>query len=52
MTREQLVFTATRLHDETGCICDRRYVLSCPKLAAAILSLAERPAGQRDTERP
>lgn len=39
-TRTLLVEAATAIHDEQGCSCDRRYLMSCPRLAAAILGLA------------
>lgn len=50
VTRDQLVAAATAAHDEQGCGCDRRYLMSCPKFAAAILSLGKQaPAAE---ERP
>lgn len=36
-TREELIEVATGLHDEGGCSCDRRYLMSCPNMANAIL---------------
>lgn len=38
-TREELIAEATRIHDEQGCGCDPKYLMSCPRLAQAILSL-------------
>ena len=37
LTREQRIAAATELHDREGCTCDRRYLMSCPRMAAAIL---------------
>lgn len=44
---DRLLSGAKVLHDET-CSCDPRYLMSCPKMAAAILSGAKTtaPAGQ------
>lgn len=28
---------ALKLHDAEGCTCDRRYIMSCPNMAQAIL---------------
>lgn len=36
-TREELIEVAAGLHDEGGCSCDRRYLMSCPNMANAIL---------------
>jgi hypothetical protein len=36
-TREELIKVATHLHDETGCQCDPKYLMSCPNMASAIL---------------
>lgn len=43
MTREELIEAATKVHDDQGCGCDRRYLMSCPRLAAAVLEVARRP---------
>jgi hypothetical protein len=47
-TREELIEVATGLHDVTGCSCDRRYLMSCPNMANAVLQagkvIRERPA--------
>lgn len=37
MTREELIEVAAGLHDEDGCSCDPRYLMSCPNMANAIL---------------
>ena len=37
--REELIARATREHNKL-CSCDPRYLMSCPKMAAAILALA------------
>jgi hypothetical protein len=37
LTREKLIEVAAGLHDEAGCSCDRRYLMSCPQMASAIL---------------
>lgn len=48
--REELIEVATRLHDESGCGCDRRYLMSCPAMAGAILQagrvIREQAAGR------
>lgn len=43
LTREQIIAQATAIHDEQRCGCDRRYLMSCQRLAAAILGLASPP---------
>lgn len=30
VTREELIEVAASLHDDTGCSCDPRYLMSCP----------------------
>lgn len=35
--RERLIAAATELHDREGCSCDRKYLMSCPNMANAIL---------------
>lgn len=37
LTREELIAAATVLHDREGCSCDRKYLMSCPNMASAIL---------------
>jgi len=37
LTREELTEVAAGLHDETGCSCDPRYLMSCPSMANAVL---------------
>lgn len=37
LTREELIEVAAGLHDETGCSCDPRYLMSCPSMANAVL---------------
>lgn len=37
LTRQELIEVAASLHDEAGCSCDRRYLMSCPNMANAIL---------------
>jgi hypothetical protein len=39
MTREEIVAEATRRHNATGCRCDRRYIMSCPQMASAVLEM-------------
>lgn len=36
-SREEIIAAATRIHDDEGCNCDRKYLMSCTRLAAAIL---------------
>ena len=40
--RNKLLAEGIRIHDEQGCSCDRKYIMSCPNLAAAILSLGDK----------
>lgn len=51
LTRERLIEVGAGLHDETGCPCDRRYLMSCPGMASAILQagtvIREREGGGR-----
>ncbi|MEU4558394.1 hypothetical protein AB0F72_08390 [Actinoplanes sp. NPDC023936] len=42
MTRDQLLAAATVIHDEQGCTCDRKYLMSCWRMAVAIVGLASR----------
>lgn len=48
-TREEVIAVATHLHDESGCGCDPKYLMSCPNMANAVLRagrvIRERPAG-------
>ncbi len=37
LTREELIAAATVLHDEECRSCDRKYRMSCPNMARAIL---------------
>jgi hypothetical protein len=37
LTREELIAAAAHLHDESGCQCDPKYLMSCPAMASAIL---------------
>jgi hypothetical protein len=37
VTREELIAAAAELHDQEGCSCDRKYLMSCPRMASAIL---------------
>lgn len=46
MNREELIARAKPEHDKV-CSCDPRYLMSCPKMAAAILALAKPAAGSR-----
>lgn len=44
MDRAALIEAATEEHDRAGCRCDRKYLMSCVNLAAAILRVgAPRP---------
>ncbi len=36
-TREEIIEAARRIHDREGCGCDRKYLMSCARMAAAIL---------------
>lgn len=36
-TREELIAKATKIHNDEGCGCDPKYLMSCPKFATAIL---------------
>jgi hypothetical protein len=38
--RAAILAEATRIHDEQGCTCDRKYLLTCSRLQRAILGLA------------
>jgi len=40
-TREAIIAVATAVHDQE-CGCDPRYLMSCPRMAAAILAGARR----------
>jgi hypothetical protein len=42
MNREEILNKAILIHDSQGCGCDRKYLMSCPNLAAAILTVPER----------
>lgn len=42
MTREEIIAAAIVIHDDTGCRCDRKYLMSCAHMVTAILSLAKR----------
>lgn len=35
--RDQLLTAAGRIHNQAGCGCDPKYLMSCPRMAAAIL---------------
>lgn len=37
LTREELIAAATVLHDEECRSCDRKYRMSCPNMASAVL---------------
>ncbi len=41
MEREKLIAAATKIHDRKGCSCDRRYIMSCPRMAAAVLKVPQ-----------
>jgi hypothetical protein len=47
LSRAELIAAATRIHDDQGCGCDPRYLMSCRRLANAILSLTRRAEGAR-----
>lgn len=36
LTREQIIAAATKIHDDGGCQCDRKYLMSCPRMASAV----------------
>ena len=40
-TREELIAVATHLHDESGCGCDPKYLMSCPNMANAVLQAGQ-----------
>lgn len=39
LTREQILAAAIAVHDEQGCGCERKYLMICQNLVAAILGL-------------
>ena len=39
--RKQIIAAATKIHDDGGCHCDRKYLMSCTRMASAILSTAK-----------
>jgi hypothetical protein len=41
LTREELIKVAAGLHDEAGCGCDPRYLMSCPNMAGAVLQAGQ-----------
>jgi hypothetical protein len=47
-SREELIRKATEIHDQKGCHCDRKYLMSCPNLANAILQLGNRKEPEND----
>jgi hypothetical protein len=46
-SREEIIARARRVHDESGCSCDRRYIMSCPRMTAAVLA-----QGREEAENP
>jgi hypothetical protein len=42
--RADLLEKATKIHDSEGCGCDRKYLMSCPRFAAAILASGQAAA--------
>lgn len=48
-SREEILAVATHLHDESGCGCDPKYLMSCPHMAAAVLE-AGRVIRERDAD--
>jgi hypothetical protein len=42
MDEEQIIAEATEIHDRECNSCDRKYRMSCPKMAIAILSLNQK----------
>lgn len=47
--RDIILEAALRKHDEDGCTCDRRYVMSCMRLAQAVLVVGSRSSGEPGT---
>jgi hypothetical protein len=47
VTREEVIALATHLHDESGCSCDPKYLMSCNKMPNLVLE-----AGRIIRERP
>jgi hypothetical protein len=39
MEREEIIARAIHIHDEAGCGCDPKYIMSCPNMANAILQV-------------
>lgn len=40
---ETLLADAKKLHDESGCKCDPKYIMSCSRMANAILQARRKP---------
>ncbi|HEY2075191.1 MAG TPA: hypothetical protein VGH53_02540 [Streptosporangiaceae bacterium] len=51
LTREELIAVAAHLHDESGCQCDPKYLMSCPGMANAVLQ-AGRVIRERSERQP
>jgi hypothetical protein len=51
LTRGELIAVATHLHDESGCQCDPRYLMSCPVMANSVLQ-AGRVIRERSRREP
>lgn len=49
---EKLITAAKKLHDESGCDCDPKYIMSCSRMTNAILQAGKdftgTPAPQHD----
>jgi hypothetical protein len=52
VTREELIEAATHLHDETGCQCDPKYLMSCPNMANATLQAGRVIRARRASDAP
>jgi len=46
LTREELMAEATKIHDDGGCRCDPKYLMSCARMAMAILEAGKAETGR------
>ncbi len=42
VTRDEIVVIAKAIHDEHGCRCDQKYIMSCARMASAVLEASDR----------
>lgn len=50
MTPEEILAEARKLHDATGCTCDRKYLKSCRLFADAIFEAADKIRKREDKD--